>query len=94
MAVTWPLQVEIAFYTLDPGPAPAIFDCSRFDGFCPKDAYSVGYRDALDPASRVPSAAPPRGGHGSGGTAWLLTATTAAALARRRLRAPWGGQIK
>ena len=109
----------MAFSLLDPGPAPAVFDCSRFDGFCPKDAYrtelktlnpkpkpkpkpkpnpkpnpnqdaySVGYRNALNPADRVPSAAPtgPRG-HGSGGAALLLTAAAAVALASRRRRDP------
>ena len=76
-------EIEIAFFLLDPGPKPTVFDCSRsdpspcpspnpspnpdpspnpealaltlplpltsFDGFCPKDAYSVGYRNALSP---------------------------------------------
>jgi hypothetical protein len=80
----------MAFSLLDPGPTPAVFGCSRFDGFCPKVAYSVGYRNALDPADRVPSAAPssPRGGHASGGAALLLTAAAAVALASRRLRSP------
>ena len=78
-------EVEMVFFLLDPGPAPAVFDCTRFDGFCPRDAYSVGYRNALDPANRVPSAAPAHG-PGSSSAVLLLTAVTAVALACRRLR--------
>ena len=89
----------MAFHLLDPGPAPAVFDCSRFDGFCPKDAYSLGYRNALNPADRVPSAAPPRGLGGAALRAWLLTAAAAGALALarrrpvRRLGGPEGGPL-
>ena len=97
----------MAFHLLDPGPAPAVFDCSRFDGFCPKDAYSLGYRNALNPADRVPSAAPHRGLGGGGAAlrAWLLAAAAAGALALarrssrphsrpvRRLGAPEGGPL-
>ena len=94
-------EIEMAFHLLDPGPAPAVFDCSRFDGFCPKDAYSLGYRNALNPADRVPSAAPPRGlgGGGAAVRAWLLTAAAAGALALarrrpvRRLGGPEGGPL-
>ena len=52
-------DVEMQFFLLDPGPAPARFQCSRFDGFCPSDHYSVGYSGSL---SGVLSAAPRRQG--------------------------------
>ena len=75
---------EMEILTLDPGPAPYQFACSRFDGFCPEDHYTVGFDGA------AASAAGPRGGASRTTAAMAVAVPALLAVVRSTARRRWG----
>jgi len=90
------MEAEFAMrvHALRPPRAPAVFECSRFDGFCPRDHYHAGYVasttvETVDDGTVVMSAASARGAaglasnHVLAGTLALLATVRVALFGRR-----------